>query len=565
MATPMNMPLEASWKDQRYLLVDSALAMRQLLRESLRSLGAKHVDQAGSGGEAVSMLQQTRYNVVLCDIDLGHGKNGQQVLEEAQLRELLLPTTVWFMVSAEKNIESVMSVAEYRPDAYLLKPITEEVLLTRLNRAWKRKQVFRPLEAAWQEKDYLRAAQLCDQQIIDNKNHALYLLRMKATMLLKCGQSDQAREVFQRVLASRNFNWASAGIAKIRNRNGEPEIAKQMLLDVIAENRYYLDAYDELAQAHQQLGQFEEAAQVLERAARLSPNSVQRQKTLGEVALKLGNTEQAEKAFRKCLSIGEHSILKSPDPYLGLARVCGLKKEPEEALQLLAQVQREFANDQVKLRSKITEGLVHHEMGDLARARKSGTEIGMMLSHTPMPPPNVCLDMASLLFAVGAKEAPIQLLTDLVKNNHDNEVLLDEIQRVFEHAKMGNEGLSIIVDSRRQSADLMNRGVLLWKTGKLDEAVNWMRNARKLLPNNQRVLFNCAQIYISVMEKTGYNMVLAEETRDILQQVERINPGQQRSATLMAGLQAVIGGGSGGSAGNGGNITPSPGTSAEAN
>ncbi|MEN9867035.1 MAG: hypothetical protein RL748_2625 [Pseudomonadota bacterium] len=562
MATPMNMPLEAAWKDQRYLLVDSALAMRQLLRESLRSLGAKHVDQAGSGGEAVSMLQQTRYNVVLCDIDLGHGKNGQQVLEEAQLRDLLLPTTVWFMVSAEKNIESVMSVAEYRPDAYLLKPITEETLLTRLNRAWKRKQIFRPLEAAWLEKDYLRAAQLCDQHILENKNLALPLLRMKASMLLKCGRSDEAREVYQRVLATRNFNWASAGIAKIRNRNGEPEIAKQMLLDVIAENRYYLDAYDELAQAHQQLGQLEEAAQVLERAARISPNSVQRQKNLGEVALKLGNTDQAEKAFRKCLSIGEHSVLKSPDPYLGLARVCSLKKEPEEALQLLAQVQREFTNDQVRLRSKITEGMLHHEMGDLARARKSGTEIGMLLSHTPMPPPNVCLDMAGLLFAVGAKEAPIQLLTDLVKNNHDNEVLLDEIQRVFENAKMGNEGLSIIVDSRRQSADLMNRGVLLWKTGKLDEAVNWMRNARKLLPNNQRVLFNCAQIYISVMEKTGYNMVLAEETRDILQQVERINPGQQRSATLMAGLQAVIGG-NGGS--NGAGKARLPGAGAEAN
>lgn len=536
----MNIPLEAAWKDQHYLLVDSALAMRQLLRESLRSLGARHVDQAGSGGEAVSMLQQTRYNVVLCDIDLGHGKNGQQVLEEAQVRDLLLPTTVWFMVSAEKNIESVMSVAEYRPDAYLLKPITEEVLLTRLNRAWKRKQIFRALEAAWQERDYLRAAQVCDQQILENKQYALHLLRMKASMLLKCGLSDQAREVYQRVLATRNINWASAGIAKIRNRNGEPEAAKQMLIDVIAENRYYLDAYDELAQAHQQLGQFEEAAQVLERAARISPNSVQRQRNLGEVALKLGNTEQAEKAFRKCLSIGEHSILKSPDPYIGLARVCTLKKEPEEALQLLAQVQKEFNSDQVKLRSKITEGMLHHEMGDLPRARKSGTEIGMLLSHNPgLPPPNVCLDMASLLFAVGAKDAPVQLLTDLVKNNHDNEVLLDQIQRVFENAKLGNEGLDIIVDSRRQAAELMNRGVSLWKTGKLDEAVNWMRNARKLLPNNQRVLFNCAQIYISVMEKRGYEPLLADETREILLQIDRIHPGQQRFASLMAGLQAL--------------------------
>jgi tetratricopeptide (TPR) repeat protein len=528
------------WKDQKYLLIDSALAMRQLLRESLRSLGARHVDQAGSGGEAVAMLQQTRYDVVLCDLDLGRGKNGQQVLEEAQLRELILPTTVWIMVSAEKNVEAVMSVAECRPDAYLLKPITEETLLTRLNRARSRKQVFRVIDGPFQKKDYLRAAHLCDSQIALFKNQALPLLRMKANLLLKCGQADQAREVFERVLATRNFNWATAGIAKIRNRNGEPEVARQMLMDVIADNRFYLDAYDELAQAHRQLGQFEEAAKVLEKAARMSPNSVTRQKELGEVALKIGNTEQAEKAFRKCLSVGEYSALKSPDAYLGLARVCSLKKEPEEALQLLAQVQREFSDDQVRLRTKVTEGLVHFENGDTNRARKSGTEIGILLSHNPtLPAPSVCLDMARLLFSVGAKEAPIQLLGDLAKNNHDNEFLLDDIQRVFEQAQMGEEGLSIILDSRKQAADLMNRGVLLWKTEKLDEAVKWMRHARRQLPNNQRVLFNCAQIFISTMEKTGFNQVLAEETRDILQHIERITPGQQRLATLSASLNAL--------------------------
>jgi predicted Zn-dependent protease len=85
----------------------------------------------------------------------------------------------------------------------------------------------------------------------------------------------------------------------------------------------------------------------------------------------------------------------------------------------------------------------------------------------------------------------------------------------------------------------MNRGVLLWKTGKLAEAVTWMRHARSLLPNNQRVLLNCAQIYISAMSKTGYDMLLADETREILQQISRIEPAQQRLTTLKASLSAI--------------------------
>jgi CheY-like chemotaxis protein/Tfp pilus assembly protein PilF len=528
------------WKDQHYLLVDATQAMRQLLRESLRSLGARFIDQAGSGGEAISMLQTTKYDVVLCDFNLGQGKNGQQVLEEAKVRDLILPTTVWIIVSSEKNLESVIGAAEHQPDAYLIKPITEEVLLSRLNRAWSKKQVFRAIDKAYIEKDYLKAARLCDTQIKDNRIHAPNIMRMKASLLLKSGQPELAREVYERVLATRNYSWATAGLAKIRLQNGEPEIAKQMFIDVIASNRYYVDAYDQLALAHQQLGQFEEAANILEKAAKLSPNSVLRQKSLGEISLKLGNTAAAEKAFRKCMAIGEHSVMKNPDAYLGLARVCGLKKEPEEALQLLALVQKEFGSEQIRLRSKITEGMIHHESGNEQKARLSGDEIGNLLSTSDARPATaICLDMARLLFAVGVKDAPVKLLIELIKNNHDNDVLLDEVQRIFESAKMGQEGLMLMASARKQATDIMNHGVLLWKTGKLAEAVAWMSNACKTLPNNMRVLFNCAQIMLSSMEKNGYDIVTAHEIKDILLHVDQIAPGQQRFAQIMDALATM--------------------------
>ena len=372
-----------TWKDQHYLLIDDTQGMRQLLRESLRSQGARYVDQASSGGEAIAMLAQTRYDVVLCDYNLGRGKNGQQVLEEAKFRELILPTTVWMMVSSEKTTEAVMGAAELHPDAYLLKPITEGVLLSRLHKVWNKKQVFRPIDMAYQQRDFLTAARLCDHQIEHNREHALNLLRMKANLLLKCGQQEQAKEVYERVLATKNFSWAVAGLAKIRLQSGETEAARQMLTEVINGNRYFMEAYDQLALAYQQLGQFEEAAQVLEKAASLSPNSVMRQRSLGELSLKLGRTASAERAFRKCLAIGEHSVMKNPDAYLGLARVCGMKNETEEALELLGRVQREFSSEHIGLRSKITEGLVHHESGDYLQARKSGDELDTMLRLTP--------------------------------------------------------------------------------------------------------------------------------------------------------------------------------------
>lgn len=528
------------WKNLHYLLIDDFQGMRQLLRESLRTLGATYVDQADSGGVAITMLEQTKYDVVMCDYNLGDGKNGQQVLEEVKLRDLVGPASVWLMVSAEKSVESVMGAAEHQPDGYLIKPITEGTLLTRLNLVWEKKQVFKKIDQSYRDKDYLKASKLCDELILTDKLHVMELLRMKAKLLLKSGEPEQARIVYEQVLAEREFVWAKTGLAKIRLQNGDTDGAKIMLEEVIAENRHYIDAYDSLAVAHQKLGELDEAAQVLERAAKLSPNSVQRQKNLGEVALKMGNVVVAEKAFRKSMALGEHSVLKTPDSYLGLARVCGLKNEPKEAMQLLSTVQQTFDNEEIKLRSKITEGMVYHESGDWRNARHSGDDLGELLSRTrERPDTGVCLEMARLLFAVGVKEAAADLLCGVIKNNHDNGPLAEEIQEIFEKGRMGDEGTDAIAASRKEAADLMNQGVLLWRSGQLAEAVEWMRDAKSQLPRNIRILFNCAHIMISYMEQNGLTADMAAEAKEVLMQADKIAPAQRRFAQLMEQLEAL--------------------------
>jgi tetratricopeptide (TPR) repeat protein len=528
------------WTDKHYLVVDDFIGIRQLLRESLRNLGARYIDQASSGGEAMAALGRTRYDVVLCDYNLGEGKNGQQVLEEARLRNLLLPSSVWLMVSAEKSVESVMGAAEHQPDAYLIKPITEGVLLTRLNRVWHKKQVFRGIDQAYADKDYLGAAKLCDVQININKVHEIDLLRMKASLLLRSGEPEQARAAYEQVMAQREYAWARAGLARIRIANGEFEQARQILQSVIAENRYYIDAYDQLALALQNMGKTEDACSVLERAALLSPNSVLRQRNLGQLCLKLGNVGMAEKAFRKCITIGEYSINKSVDAYFGLARVCGQKNETKEALQLLLGAQREFSTEDIRLRAKITEGMVFHESGDYRMARKSGDDLENMLgASVERPDTSTCLEMATLLFAVGLKESPVDLLCYVIRNNHDNAVLADDVQKIFDKARLGDEGVDLIRASKKEASDLMNQGVLLWKTGKLAEAVDWMRDARAHLPNNMRILFNAAQILISHMQQLGYDPALSTEAHGVLMHVDRLQPGQQRFAQLMEQLAAM--------------------------
>ena len=60
--------------------------------------------------------------------------------------------------------------------------------------------------------------------------------------------------------------------------------------------------------------------------------------------------------------------------------------------------------------------------------------------------------MATLLFAVGVKEAPVELLCYVIRNNHDNTVLLDEVQAIFDKARMGEEGEALIqrIEARKR-------------------------------------------------------------------------------------------------------------------
>jgi hypothetical protein len=56
------------------------------------------------------------------------------------------------------------------------------------------------------------------------------------------------------------------------------------------------------------------------------------------------------------------------------------------------------------------------------------------------------------------------------------------------------------------------------------------------VPNNQRILFNAAQILVSHLQQHGYDATLSAEAYEVLHYVDRLLPGQQRFAQLMEQL-----------------------------
>ncbi len=70
------------YSNKRFLVVDDFSDFRTSMKSMLRDIGAKDVDTADRGEDALALCRHKRYDIILHDYNLGAGKNGQQVLEE---------------------------------------------------------------------------------------------------------------------------------------------------------------------------------------------------------------------------------------------------------------------------------------------------------------------------------------------------------------------------------------------------------------------------------------------------------------------------------------------------
>ncbi|PTQ76608.1 tetratricopeptide repeat protein [Nitrosomonas oligotropha] len=533
---------ELNFSGKNVLIVDDYMEMRSILRDMLSSCGAemKKIHMATNGNEAIAWLKKVPFDIVLCDLILGSGKNGQQVLEEAKYQSLVGPSCLWLMITAEKTMEAVTGTAEYQPDAYLLKPVTEASLRSRLAKIWTKKEAFAEIYKAIKQQDYSKAMYLCDQRLASDKAHAADLLRTKCDLLLVSGEYDRAKQVLEDILAVRDLPWAKAALAKILLKKNDLDAAKHLLEETTEANPAYLEAQDLLAHTLQVMGNLEEAGSVLERTVKLSPNSVTRQKNLGQVAMKLGKLEDAERAFRKSVTLGENSVLRTADAYLGLAKACSANKNAEQALKVLGQLNKNFAADEVRTKALAVEGLIHHQSGNTEKAKQIADELGQSISNDSIhPDSDGALEIARLLLTTGDKEKAIQLLQSEIKNNPESATLLRDVAEIFDQAGMGEEGSRLIETSRQEAMLIMNRGVLLISKGQYEEALSAMRDAYSAMPANIRVLLNLAYVIITYMQKKGPAPELIEEARHSLQAANELSPGEPRFVRLSAALNEL--------------------------
>ncbi len=531
-------------KGRRILIVDDFPAMRSMMRSMLLGYGADNVAEARNGEEALERLAEETKDLVLCDYNLGEGKDGQQVLEEAKQRELLPYASLFVMVTAENTSEMVMGAVEFQPDDYLVKPFTKVVMQMRVRKLEEKKFGLKPISDAIESKDLRRAIALCDKFMHDDPKLIFELMKLKGDLFMRLSDLGAAQELFDKVIEIRDVPWARFGLGRVQFALKQHEAAQAQFETLIANNKTFVCAYDWLAKVYKILGKSDKAQDILRRAVEISPKALLRQRALGEISLANEDFQVAEKAYKYVVREGKNSVHKSPEDYGGLAKVyMKTDSSGKSVLRVLGEMKQDFRNSDPtqQLKSAVVEGVVHKALGNEEQSNAALDRAMQLFGEDPGAlSSDAAMELAKACYTLGRKDQGNELIKHVVRNNHEDERALGAARQLFSDLGMADEADALINDTRQEVIDLNNEGVDLAKKGSLQESISLFQRAARAMPENVIVNLNAAQSLIMMMQSGGANAQHLGQTKSYLERVGLVDSGNDRYQKLLGRYHELI-------------------------
>ncbi|GMM84156.1 response regulator [Pseudoalteromonas sp. MTN2-4] len=116
----------------KVLVVDDMAAMRHVMMNMLRHVGFEHLDEAIDGFQALGMLKNASYDLVITDLNMPK-MDGQQLLKSIRNDQKLKDTPV-IMVTCENDKKKVQQALLEKVSGFILKPFNLQTLEKQLSR-----------------------------------------------------------------------------------------------------------------------------------------------------------------------------------------------------------------------------------------------------------------------------------------------------------------------------------------------------------------------------------------------------------------------------------------------
>ncbi|WP_086933916.1 response regulator [Agarilytica rhodophyticola] len=496
------------YSNKKCLVIDDFPEIRGSLSRTLKTFGAASVDTAADGEDAIKLCSSKGYDIVICDYNLGNGKDGQQVLEEVRFLRVLMMTSLFVMITGESSRHMVLGALECQPDDYITKPYTEASLKLRLNKAIIRHESLLHIKSAISKGDYRDALDECNRMIAEGHRYAPDCLKMKGQLHFLLKQMKEASKVYESVLGKKPVIWAKLGMAKTQIAMGHFDTAEKVLNEIIAEDERYVEAHDMLAEVHSSKGDLLAAQNCTASATKISPKSILRHRKLADLAEQNHDDEVALKSHQQSIKWGLNSCHESEQDYFNYARKVSdvvkgddssdSKNLAKNASTFLERARKRYSSKpEVMAQAQMVETQLHSSQGNEAAAQKSHDKAKKMFQDLASPPIEASLEFARSLHAMDEEEEARELLTKLAARHEGKE----DIMRVID----GITGEPITEAGKKVASGLTKKGIGSYESKDFDAAINVFSEALVTYPKHVGLNLNLVQAIISQAQNAGFN------------------------------------------------------------
>lgn len=494
------------FSNKKCLVTDDFPEIRGSLKRSLRSYGAEHVDTAADGVEAVRLCSQNKYDIVICDYNLGSGKDGQQVLEEVRFLRVLLMTSLFVLLTGEQSREMVLGALECQPDDYITKPYTEQSLKSRLNRAIIRHEALLPIKQAIADGNYKKALDGCNEMINSGGRYAKDCLKMKGQLLFLLRELKEAKSLYESILGKKPIVWAKLGLGKTLIELGDLNTAEDLMEEVLQEDERYIEAHDMLADIYTKKNDMISAQKAMERATYVSPKSVLRHRELAELADINQDDQVALKAHQSAIKWGFNSCHESPQDYFNFVRkvadatkgdnTAESKNLIKQANTFLDRARKRYGSaPEVEAQALMVESQLAVSRGDQNKAKDSADKAAKIYNNVRQPSVHSSLEFARTLYAMDDEEQARAILTSVAAMHPDDKKLLRLID--------GITGEPISDEGKGQAAKLTKTGISAFDQQDFKEAISVFKQALATYPKHIGLNLNLVQAIAAHDEQHG--------------------------------------------------------------
>lgn len=519
------------YNNKKCLVIDDFPEIRGSLTRTLKNFGAQSCDTAADGEEAIKLCSKKRYDIVLCDYNLGAGKDGQQILEEVRYLRVLLMTSLFVMITGESSREMVLGALECQPDDYITKPYTQASLKVRLNKAIVRHEALLPIKKAISDGDYRKALDLCNEMIANQSKYSADCLKMKGQLHFLLKQLKEAQSLYESVLGKKPVMWARLGMSKTLLAQKKFDAAEKMLGEIIAEDDRYIEAHDMLTELHLEKKETRLAQKSTEKATQISPKSVLRHRRLAKLAEQNHDDEIALKSYQHSIKWGLNSCHESEQDYFNYARKAAdvtkgdqtsdAKMILKQANTFLDRARKRYSDrPEVTAQAQMVETQLLLSEGKEDKAAESAQKAKQLYNGLSTPSLDTSLEFARTLHAMDEEEEAREVLAQLAARHENNA----EVMQIID----GITGEPISDTGKQVAAKLTKQGIGSYEQKNFETAISVFEEALFTYPKHVGLNLNLIQAILADTEATGYQDKYEKLCRKCLRAVGNITPDHKQ-------------------------------------